>query len=80
MSVVGTLLAAMFGLLLAPPASRTWPRDPARWRGASRLLLNALRSVPQLMWAALLLIAAQQDNSGDGVCPAYPFDLIAESP
>ena len=58
MSVVGTLLAAIFGLLLALPASRTWPGDPARWRGASRLLLNALRSVPELMWAALLLIAA----------------------
>ncbi len=58
MSVIGTLLAAVFGLLLALPASRTWPGDPARWRGASRLLLNALRSVPELMWAVLLLIAA----------------------
>ncbi len=58
MSVVGTLLAAVFGLLLALPASRTHAQDPARWRGASRLLLNALRSVPELMWAALLLIAA----------------------
>jgi phosphonate transport system permease protein len=58
MSVVGTLLAAVFGLLLALPASKTWPGDPARWRSASRLLLNALRSVPELMWAVLLLIAA----------------------
>jgi phosphonate transport system permease protein len=58
MSVVGTLLAAFFGLLLALPASKAWPGDPARWRGAARLLLNALRSVPELMWAALLLIAA----------------------
>jgi phosphonate transport system permease protein len=58
MSVVGTLLAAFFGLLLALPASKAWPDDPARWRGAARLLLNALRSVPELMWAALLLIAA----------------------
>jgi phosphonate transport system permease protein len=58
MSVVGTLLAAVFGLLLALPAARTHPEDPAFWRGASRLLLNALRSVPELMWAALLLIAA----------------------
>ena len=58
MSVVGTLLAAVFGLLLALPAARSWPGDPARWRGVSRLLLNALRSVPELMWAALLLIAA----------------------
>jgi phosphonate transport system permease protein len=58
MSIVGTLLAAIFGLLLAVPASKAWPGDPARWRAASRLLLNALRSVPELMWAALLLIAA----------------------
>jgi phosphonate transport system permease protein len=58
MSVTGTLLAAFFGLLLALPASKTWPGDPARWRAAARLLLNALRSVPELMWAALLLIAA----------------------
>lgn len=58
MSVIGTLLAACFGLLLALPASRTHAQDPARWRGASRLLLNALRSVPELMWAALLLVAA----------------------
>lgn len=58
MSVVGTLLAAVFGLLLALPASKTHAGDPARWRAASRLLLNVLRSVPELMWAALLLIAA----------------------
>jgi phosphonate transport system permease protein len=58
MSVVGTLLAAVFGLLLALPASKTHAGDPARWRVPSRLLLNALRSVPELMWAALLLIAA----------------------
>ena len=58
MSVVGTLLAVVFGLLLALPASRTHAQDPARWRWASRLVLNALRSVPELMWAALLLVAA----------------------
>jgi phosphonate transport system permease protein len=58
MSVVGTVVAAVFGLLLALPAARTHPQDPAFWRGASRLLLNGLRSVPELMWAALLLIAA----------------------
>jgi phosphonate transport system permease protein len=58
MSVVGTLLAAVFGLLLALPAAKTHAQDPALWRGAARLLLNALRSVPELMWAALLLIAA----------------------
>ncbi|MDO8455843.1 MAG: ABC transporter permease subunit, partial [Burkholderiaceae bacterium] len=30
--------------------------DPARWRGPTRLVLNALRSIPELVWAALLLI------------------------
>ncbi len=58
MSVIGTLLAAVFGLLLALPASKAWSGDPARWRMPARLLLNALRSVPELMWAVLLLIAA----------------------
>ena len=58
MSVVGTLLAAAFGLLLALPASRTHAGDRARWRAPTRLLLNVLRSVPELMWAVLLLIAA----------------------
>lgn len=58
MSVVGTLLAVAFGLLLAWPAARMHEGDRARWRAAARLLLNALRSVPELMWAALLLVAA----------------------
>ena len=58
MSVVGTLLAVVGGLLLALPASRLHEADRARWRGLARLLLNVLRSVPELMWAALLLIAA----------------------
>lgn len=58
MSVVGTLLAMAAGLLLALPASQLHSGDHARWRGPTRLLLNALRSVPELMWAALLLIAA----------------------
>ncbi len=58
MSALGTVIAAIFGLALALPASRTHAQDPARWRGATRLLLNALRSVPELVWAALLLIAA----------------------
>ncbi len=58
MSVVGTLLAAVFGLLLALPASRTYVGERAVWRAPTRLLLNVLRSVPELMWAVLLLIAA----------------------
>jgi phosphonate transport system permease protein len=58
MSALGTLLAALAGLALALPASRLHEADAARGRGATRLLLNALRSVPELVWAALLLIAA----------------------
>jgi phosphonate transport system permease protein len=53
MSLLGSLLAAMFGLLLALPASG---RGVAR--SAARLLLNMLRSVPELVWASLLLVAA----------------------
>ena len=58
MSVVGTLLAVAGGLLLALPASKLHAQDRARWRPFARLLLNVLRSIPELMWAALLLIAA----------------------
>jgi len=58
MSVVGTLAAAVAGLLLAVPAARTHAGDRARWRWLARWLLNVLRSVPELMWGALLLVAA----------------------
>ena len=58
MSGVGTLLAAIFGLLLAVPASRSHASARAPWRQPTRLLLNALRSIPELVWAALLLISA----------------------
>jgi phosphonate transport system permease protein len=58
MSALGTLLAAVFGLLLALPASRTHAGDRALARAPTRLLLNALRSIPELVWAALLIIAA----------------------
>jgi len=55
MSALGTLLAVIGGLLLALPAS-------GRWGGAARALvrvvLNVLRSIPELVWAALLLVAA----------------------
>ncbi|WP_454842123.1 phosphonate ABC transporter, permease protein PhnE [Pseudomonas hormoni] len=55
MSALGTLLAAVFGLLLALPAAGRfgWPLQ-----SASRLLLNALRAVPELVWAALMVLAA----------------------
>ncbi len=58
MSGIGTLLAVVFGLMLALPASRTHPGDRAYARATTRLLLNALRAVPELVWAALLLISA----------------------
>jgi phosphonate transport system permease protein len=58
MSVLGTLLAVVAGLFLALPASRLHAEDRAFWRAPARLLLNVLRSVPELMWAVLLLIAA----------------------
>jgi phosphonate transport system permease protein len=58
MSALGTALAAAAGLLLALPASRLHDGDAARARTPTRLLLNALRAIPELVWAALLLIAA----------------------
>ena len=58
MSALGTLLAVVFGLLLALPASRLHVGDAAWTRTPTRLLLNALRAVPELVWAGLLLIAA----------------------
>ena len=58
MSALGTLLAAVAGLALALPASKLHQGDAAYSRGATRLLLNALRSIPELVWAALLLISA----------------------
>lgn len=58
MSALGTLLAAAAGVLLALPASRLHDQDRAPGRAPARLLLNALRAVPELVWAALLLIAA----------------------
>ncbi len=58
MSALGTLLAAMAGVWLALPASRTHAGDRAWARAPTRLLLNALRAIPELVWAALLLISA----------------------
>lgn len=58
MSALGTLLAVVGGLALALPASRTHAGDRARWRAPTRLVLNGLRSIPELVWAALLIIAA----------------------
>lgn len=46
-SVVGTLLAALAGLLLALP----------KWRAPFSFLLNTLRSVPELVWATITVLA-----------------------
>ena len=46
-SVVGTLLAAVAGMLLALP----------KWRAPFSFLLNALRSVPELVWATITALA-----------------------
>ena len=58
MSAVGTLLAALLGLLLALPASRRVEGGGGWARVPTRALLNVLRSIPELVWAALLLISA----------------------
>ncbi len=58
MSLLGTALAAVFGLVLALPASVAPVGAGRLWRSLARGLLNALRSIPELVWAALLLIAA----------------------
>jgi phosphonate transport system permease protein len=58
MSALGTVIAAILGLLIALPASKTHEGDKAYFKAPARLLLNALRSIPELVWAALLLIAA----------------------
>ena len=55
MSALGTLLAAVLGLFLALPAAG---RCGAAAGALARLLLNALRSVPELVWAALMVLAA----------------------
>ncbi|MBC7395547.1 MAG: phosphonate ABC transporter, permease protein PhnE, partial [Variovorax sp.] len=54
-SAVGTLLAALVGAVLALPASGRWGVVP---QSATRFLLNFLRSVPELVWAALMVLAA----------------------
>ncbi|MEE4998020.1 phosphonate ABC transporter, permease protein PhnE [Pseudomonas alliivorans] len=55
MSALGTLLSVIGGLLLALPAAGRlgWPM-----RSLSRLLLNALRAIPELVWAVLMVLAA----------------------
>ncbi|MBN8451077.1 MAG: phosphonate ABC transporter, permease protein PhnE [Candidatus Accumulibacter sp.] len=54
-AMIGTLLAALAGLLLALPASGRHGIAAGR---LSRFLLNLLRSVPELVWATLMVLAA----------------------
>jgi len=55
MSGMGTLLAMVLGMLLALPAAGRfgWPLQ-----SLARLLLNGLRAIPELVWAALTVLAA----------------------
>ena len=58
MSALGTLIAALLGILVALPASKVSPDDRALFKPLARFVLNALRSIPELVWASLLLISA----------------------
>jgi phosphonate transport system permease protein len=55
MSALGTLLAALLGLFLALPAAG---RFGVLAQSVTRLLLNGLRAIPELVWAALMVLAA----------------------
>jgi phosphonate transport system permease protein len=55
MSALGTGIAAIFGLALALPASGRFGKFA---RSVTRLVLNVSRSIPELVWASILLIAA----------------------
>ena len=58
MSLLGTVLAMAGGLMLALPASNVEGAGRNLARTPTRLILNVLRSIPELVWAALLLISA----------------------
>ena len=54
-SWLGTLLAVVAGMVFALPAAGYW--GPFA-RTPTRFVLNVLRAIPELVWAALLVIAA----------------------
>ncbi|MDA1117668.1 MAG: phosphonate ABC transporter, permease protein PhnE [Proteobacteria bacterium] len=54
-SAVATLLAALGGIMIALPAAGRFGPLPQL---ASRFVLNALRSIPELVFAALMVLAA----------------------
>lgn len=55
MSALSTLIAGVLGVAFALPASG---RMGGLLYAVTRLLLNVLRSIPELVWASILLIAA----------------------
>ena len=55
MSALGTLIATIAGVALALPAAGRWGRV---LRPAARLALNLLRSIPELVWAVFMVLAA----------------------
>ncbi|WP_353402245.1 phosphonate ABC transporter, permease protein PhnE [Duganella hordei] len=55
MSALGTLLAVIAGLAFSLPASGRFGKMP---RALMRSALNVLRSIPELVWASILLIAS----------------------
>ncbi len=55
MSALGTALAAMAGIALALPAAGRLGRLA---RACTRMILNVSRSIPELVWAAIILVAA----------------------
>jgi phosphonate transport system permease protein len=55
MSALGTLLAVIAGLAFSLPASGRFGKAP---RALMRSALNVLRSIPELVWASILLIAS----------------------
>jgi phosphonate transport system permease protein len=54
-SAVGTLIAALIGVVLALPGAGRWGRVPKPF---ARLVLTCLRAIPELVWAAFMVLAA----------------------
>ena len=55
MSALGTLIASLAAIMLALPAAGVWGRIV---QAAARLVLNLLRSIPELVWAAFMVVLA----------------------
>lgn len=54
-SAVGTVLAALIGAVLALPAAGRWG---VALKPLARVALNLLRAIPELVWAAFMVLAA----------------------